>query len=152
MFTWSFNWIFELHSSKENQTFWTRCHIPWRVTKQLLISPSSSFYSGGGASVLRMRCTVLRWLTLFTGRGVDVVPVYRHIRVASWFVLHRCRHTNMWTEHTPTLEDSVRMSLESLTRHCRGTVTSMTFDFSCFWPVSETNFPYQAFRMISPGQ
>lgn len=51
-----------------------------------------------------------------------------------------------------TLEDSVRMSLESLTRHCRGTVTSMTFAFSCFWLVSETNFPYQAFRMIRPGQ
>lgn len=53
---------------------------------------------------------------------------------------------------TLTLEDSVRMSLESLTRHCRGTVTSMTFAFSCFWLVSETNFPYQAFRMIRPGQ
>lgn len=53
--------------------------------------------------------------------------------------------------HTHTLEVSVRMSLESLTRHCRGTVTSMTLDFSCFWLVSDTNFPYQALRMISPA-
>lgn len=48
------------------------------------------------------------------------------------------------------MEASVRMSLESFTRHCRGTVTSITFTFSFFLLLSLTNFPYQAFTMISP--
>lgn len=50
----------------------------------------------------------------------------------------------------PTLEASVRMSLESFTRHCRGTVTSITFTFSLFLLLSLTNFPYQALTMMSP--
>lgn len=50
-----------------------------------------------------------------------------------------------------TLEASVRMSFESFTRHCRGTVTSITFAFSFLLLLSFTNFPYQAFTMISPG-
>lgn len=49
-----------------------------------------------------------------------------------------------------TLEASVRMSFESFTRHCRGTVTSITFTFSLFLLLSLTNFPYQAFTMMSP--
>lgn len=46
---------------------------------------------------------------------------------------------------------SVRMSLESFTRHCSGTVTSMTFALSCFLLLSVTNLPYQALRMMRPG-
>lgn len=42
------------------------------------------------------------------------------------------------------------MSLESFTRHCRGTVTSITFTFSLFLLLSLTNFPYQALTMMSP--
>lgn len=42
------------------------------------------------------------------------------------------------------------MSLESFTRHCSGTVTSITFTFSLFLLLSLTNFPYQAFTMMSP--
>lgn len=49
-----------------------------------------------------------------------------------------------------TLEASVRMSFESFTRHCRGTVTSITFTFSLFLLLSLTNFPYQALTMMSP--
>lgn len=49
-----------------------------------------------------------------------------------------------------TLEASVRMSFESFTRHCRGTVTSITFTFSFFLLLSLTNFPYQALTMMSP--
>lgn len=49
-----------------------------------------------------------------------------------------------------TLEASVRMSFESLTRHCSGTVTSITFTRSFFRLRSLTNFPYQAFTMMSP--
>lgn len=51
-----------------------------------------------------------------------------------------------------TFVASVRMSLESLTRHCRGTVTSMTFALSCLLLLSVTNLPYQALRMIRPGK
>lgn len=50
-----------------------------------------------------------------------------------------------------TFVASVRMSLESFTRHCSGTVTSMTFALSCFRLLSVTNFPYQALRMMRPG-
>lgn len=50
-----------------------------------------------------------------------------------------------------TLEASVRMSFESFTRHCRGTVTSITFAFSLFLLLSLTNFPYQALTMMRPG-
>lgn len=42
------------------------------------------------------------------------------------------------------------MSFESFTRHCRGTVTSITFTFSFFLLLSLTNFPYQALTMMSP--
>lgn len=48
------------------------------------------------------------------------------------------------------MEASVRMSFESFTRHCRGTVTSITFTFSLFLLLSLTNFPYQALTMMSP--
>lgn len=50
-----------------------------------------------------------------------------------------------------TLEASVRMSFESFTRHCSGTVTSITFTFSFLLLLSLTNFPYQAFTMMSPA-
>lgn len=50
-----------------------------------------------------------------------------------------------------TFVASVRMSLESLTRHCSGTVTSMTFALSCLLLLSVTNLPYQALRMMRPG-
>lgn len=50
-----------------------------------------------------------------------------------------------------TFVASVRMSLESFTRHCSGTVTSMTFALSCFLLLSVTNLPYQALRMMRPG-
>lgn len=50
-----------------------------------------------------------------------------------------------------TLEASVRMSFESFTRHCRGTVTSITFTFSLFLLLSLTNFPYQALTMMRPA-
>lgn len=55
------------------------------------------------------------------------------------------------TEQLSTLEASVRMSLESFTKHCRGTVTSITFTFSFLLLLSFTNFPYQAFTTISPA-
>ena len=42
------------------------------------------------------------------------------------------------------------MSFESFTRHCRGTVTSITFTFSLFLLLSLTNFPYQALTMMRP--
>lgn len=42
------------------------------------------------------------------------------------------------------------MSFESFTRHCRGTVTSITFTFSFFLLLSLTNFPYQALTMMRP--
>lgn len=51
-----------------------------------------------------------------------------------------------------TFDASVRMSLESFTRHCRGTVTSMTLARSCLCLVSITNLPYQAFKMMRPGK
>lgn len=50
-----------------------------------------------------------------------------------------------------TFVASVRMSLESFTRHCSGTVTSMTFALSCLLLLSVTNLPYQALRMMRPG-
>lgn len=50
-----------------------------------------------------------------------------------------------------TLDASVRMSLESFTKHCKGTVTSITFTFSFFLLLSLTNFPYQAFTTIRPA-
>lgn len=43
------------------------------------------------------------------------------------------------------------MSLESLTRHCRGTVTSMALTLSCLLLLSLTNLPYQALTMMSPA-
>lgn len=56
-----------------------------------------------------------------------------------------------WMLHFFTFVASVRMSLESFTRHCSGTVTSMTFALSCFLLLSVTNLPYQALRMMRPG-
>lgn len=44
----------------------------------------------------------------------------------------------------------MRMSFESFTRHCSGTVTSITFAFSLFLLLSLTNFPYQALTMMRP--
>lgn len=46
----------------------------------------------------------------------------------------------------------MRISFESFTRHCRGTVTSITFTFSLFLLLSLTNFPYQALTMMSPEE
>lgn len=59
---------------------------------------------------------------------------------------HCCRCPSL----VHTFVASVRMSFESFTRHCSGTVTSMTFALSCLLLLSVTNFPYQALRMMRP--
>lgn len=56
----------------------------------------------------------------------------------------------VWKSWLITLVASVRMSFESFTRHCSGTVTSMTFALSCFLLLSVTNLPYQALRIMRP--
>lgn len=156
--TWSFNWIWSWKFLTENQHFGLFATFLGEFLNSfwdlviVIILPGGPVWEGCAA--------VLKGVQWYLLRGFTVnVNVYQWLftgTMKEWLLipsaLHKCGRTDMWTAHTRTFEDSVRMSLESLTRHCRGTVTSMTFDFSRFLLVSDTNFPYQAFRMISPGQ